>query len=208
MVRTQEEVALRQECTLLEGGELMRTRGEGGLEKIGDIWYFSYINLNGKQVRRSSGSKLKQVAVEMLRKAKEELAKGIAPVDTRKLFYEDLRAILVADYTANGKAEMDGEDLVISGKKGVLKSLDDFFGGMAVQALRRTRYGALQRSERNRMGLQVQPATETLPDSAVCSPSPNVRARSRTSRTSRRAKRPIPGRGSARDPSSIRCAPR
>jgi len=71
----------------------------------------------------------------MLRKAKEELAKGIAAVDTRKLFYEDLRAILVADYTANGKAEMDGEDLVISGKKGVLKSLDDFFGGMAVQAI-------------------------------------------------------------------------
>jgi len=28
----------------------MRTRGEGGLEKIGDIWYFSCINLlNGKQ---------------------------------------------------------------------------------------------------------------------------------------------------------------
>jgi len=23
----------------------MRNRGEGGLEKIGDIWYFSYINL-------------------------------------------------------------------------------------------------------------------------------------------------------------------
>lgn len=113
----------------------MRTRGEGGLEKIGGIWYFSYINLNGKQVRRSSRSKLKQVAVEMLRKAKEELAKGIVPVDTKKLCYEDLRAILVADYTANGKAEMNGEDLVISGKKGVLKALDDFFGGMAVQTI-------------------------------------------------------------------------
>ncbi len=128
----------------------MRTRGEGGLERIGDIWYFSYINLNGKQVRRSSRSKLKQVAVEMLRKAKEELAKGIAPVDTRNLFYEDLRAILVADYAANGKAERDREELVISG-----------------------------------MGLEVQPATETSPDSAVCSPSPNVRAKSCTSPTSR-----------------------
>ena len=53
-------------------------------------------------------------------------------MDPKKLFYEDLRAILVADYVANGKAEMDGEDLVISGKKGALKALDDFFGGMAV----------------------------------------------------------------------------
>lgn len=113
----------------------MRTRGEGGLEKIGGIWYVSYINPNGKQVRRSSRSKLKQVAVEMLRKAREELAKGIAPVDTRKLRYEDLRAILVADYLANGKAEMDGEDLVISGKKGVFRALDDFFDGMAVQSI-------------------------------------------------------------------------
>jgi hypothetical protein len=113
----------------------VRTRGEGGLEKIGGIWYFSYINLNGKQVRRSSRSKLKQVAVEMLRKAKEELAKGIAPVDIKKLCYEDLRAILVADYVANGKAKVLGEDLVISGKKGVLKALDDFFGGMAVRTI-------------------------------------------------------------------------
>ena len=113
----------------------MRTRGEGGLEKIGGIWYFSYIDLNGKQVRRSSRSKLKQVAVEMLRKAKEELAKGIAPVDTKKLFYEDLRAVLVADYVANGKAKVVGKDLVISGKKGVLKALDDFFGGMAVRTI-------------------------------------------------------------------------
>lgn len=63
----------------------MRTRGESGLEKIDNIWYFSYINLNGKQIRRSSRSKLKQVAVEMLRKAKEELAKGIAPVDQKTL---------------------------------------------------------------------------------------------------------------------------
>jgi len=42
----------------LDGGERMRTRGEGGLEKIGHIWYFTFCNLNGKQVRRSSKSHL------------------------------------------------------------------------------------------------------------------------------------------------------
>ena len=36
---------------LLDGGERMRTRGEGGLEKIGHIWYFTFYNLKGKQVR-------------------------------------------------------------------------------------------------------------------------------------------------------------
>ncbi|MCU1314941.1 MAG: hypothetical protein JWN63_263 [Candidatus Acidoferrum typicum] len=51
---------------LLDGGERMRTRGEGGLEKIGHVWYFTFYNLKGKQVRRSSKSRLKAVAIEML----------------------------------------------------------------------------------------------------------------------------------------------
>ena len=114
---------------------LMRTRGEGGLEKIGDIWYFSFYNLNGKQVRRSSKSSLKSVAIAKLQAVREALRNGHEPASLFKLRYEDLRAILVADYTAHGKAVMAGEDIVIAGKKGILKPLDDYFTGMAVRAI-------------------------------------------------------------------------
>jgi len=63
----------------------MRTPGEGGLERIGQIWYYTFYNLNGKQVRRSSKSPLKSVALEMLLRAQAELRKGTEPTATRKL---------------------------------------------------------------------------------------------------------------------------
>ena len=85
-----------------------RNHGDGGIEKIGQIYYFTYYNRNGKQVRRSSRSKLKSVAIEMLQKSREELRKGIEPGSARKTKYEDIRAILVADYLSSGKATMDG----------------------------------------------------------------------------------------------------
>ena len=113
----------------------MRTHGEGGLEKIGHIWYFTFYNLNGKQVRRSSKSPIKSVAIEMFQKAQEELRKGIAPTSANKLKYEDLRSILVADYTDSGKLEMRGDEIVITGKTGLLKALDGHFFDMNVQAI-------------------------------------------------------------------------
>src|SRR5258708_26009395 len=87
-----------------------RSRGDGGIEKIGEIYYFTYYNLNGRQVRRSSKSKLKSVAIEMLQKAQEELRKGVETGSARKTKYEDIRAILIADYLSAGKATMDGEE--------------------------------------------------------------------------------------------------
>src|ERR1019366_2877286 len=104
-----------------------RNRGEGGLERIGRIWYYTFYNLQGRQIRRSSKSSLKSVAIEELRKAKEELAKGIDPTTGRRLKYEGLRSILVADYLSSGKAVMHGEEVLISGRRGLLKPLDDFF---------------------------------------------------------------------------------
>ena len=109
-----------------------RSRGEGGIEKIKNIYYFTYYNLNGIQVRRSSKSKLKSVAIEMVRQAQERLRKGNEPGSTRKTKYEDLRAILVADYRSSGKATTDEKDMLISGRRGLLKPLDDYFGGMNV----------------------------------------------------------------------------
>ncbi len=113
----------------------MRTRSGGGLEKIGRIWYFTFCNLNGKQVRRSSKSPLKSVAIEMLQKAQEELRKGTEPAITRKLYYEDLRQILLDDYKDKGKLVMDGDNPVITGRRGHLKALDDYFKGMRVVAI-------------------------------------------------------------------------
>ncbi len=110
----------------------MRTRGEGGLEKIGHVWYFTFYNLKGKQVRRSSKSRLKAVAVEMLQQAQKELRKGAEPTSARKTKYEDIRCILVDDYLSSGKAVMDGEEILISGRRGLLKPLDDYFGGINV----------------------------------------------------------------------------
>jgi len=56
----------------------MRTPGEGGFEKIGNIWYVTYYNLQGQQVRRSSKSPLKSVAIEMLNKPKEDLGRELS----------------------------------------------------------------------------------------------------------------------------------
>jgi len=113
----------------------MRTRGGGGLERIGKIWYYSYYDLRGKQVRRSSKSQLKSVALEMLRQTKEELGKGIEPTVSHKLMYEELRQILLDDYRDKGKLVMDGEDPVITGRKGHLRALDDYFRGLPVRAI-------------------------------------------------------------------------
>src|SRR2546429_4908054 len=117
---------------LLDGGERMRTRGEGGLEKIGHIWYFTFYNLKGKQMRRSSKSRLKSVAIEMLQQAQKDLRKGTEPASARKMKYEEIRRILVDDYLSSAKAVMDGKEILISGRRGLLKPLDDYFGGMNV----------------------------------------------------------------------------
>src|SRR5260370_41633526 len=102
----------------------MRTPGEGGLEKIGHIWYYTFYNLNGKQVRRSSKSPLKSVALEMLLKAQAELRRGTEPTATRKLSYEDLRQILLDDYEDKGRLGIDGEEPLITERVCNLKTVD------------------------------------------------------------------------------------
>jgi hypothetical protein len=54
----------------------------------------------------------------MLQKAQAELRKGSEPTLTLKLYYEDLRQILLDDYKDKGKLVMDGEDPVITGRRG------------------------------------------------------------------------------------------
>lgn len=114
----------------------MRMQGEGGLEKIGNIWYFTYYNLQGRQVRRSSKSPLKSLAVEMLDAGeKAELRKGLEPSVSRKFNYEDLRQVLLDHYGDKGRLVMDGDDPITTGRRGDVKALDDYFDGMPVMAV-------------------------------------------------------------------------
>jgi integrase len=112
-----------------------RNRGEGGIEKIGNIYYYSFYDLNGKQVRRSSKSKLKAVAIEMLQDAREQLRQGIEVSSVRKTKYEEIRALLVADYVASGRAMLDSDEFLIAGRRGLLKPLDNYFAGMKVASI-------------------------------------------------------------------------
>jgi len=71
----------------------------------------------------------------MLRHAKEGLGKGIEPAVSQKLMYEGLRQILLDDYRDKGRLVMDGEDPVITGRRGHLRALDDYFAGVPVSAI-------------------------------------------------------------------------
>lgn len=76
----------------------------------------TYYNLQGKQLRRSSKSPLRSVAIEMLKKAKEDLGRGTEPSISRKLKYEDLRQVLLDDYRDKGRTvttrlSLDGGDI-------------------------------------------------------------------------------------------------
>src|SRR5207244_13125789 len=117
---------------LLDGVSTMRSLNEVELEKIGHISKYTFYNLKGKQMRRSSNSHLKSVAIEMLQHAQKDLRKGTEPASARKMKYEDIRRILVDDYLSSAKAVMDGKEILISGRRGLLKPLDDYFGGMNV----------------------------------------------------------------------------
>ena len=68
----------------------------------------------------------------MLRDAREQLRKGIEVSSAHKTKYEDIRAILVADYVASGRATLDGDEFLIAGRRGLLKPLDNYFAGMKV----------------------------------------------------------------------------
>lgn len=81
-----------------------RGRGQGGLfKKPGSgNWYLAFQDLNKKQHTESSGTTDKQVAQAMLTSKLETVRRG-EMVDVRKLRYEDIRAVVMADYKAKGK---------------------------------------------------------------------------------------------------------
>src|SRR5689334_7221068 len=106
-----------------------RANGEGSLLKIAGcrFWYAQYYR-NGRQIRISTKTEVKQVALKTLRRLMGESENG-APLlsDLRKIRYADLRQALIDNYIAEGnkslKERANGEESIAG-----LAALDKFFG--------------------------------------------------------------------------------
>ena len=106
-----------------------RGSGEGSILKTkrSRFFYIQYYQ-NGRQVRVSSGTEVRQEALAMLRKLMGERDDGAVPVsETRKLRYADLRQGLIDSYVAQGnkslRTKSDGTESIAG-----LTALDEFCG--------------------------------------------------------------------------------
>src|SRR5580658_8739918 len=106
-----------------------RANGEGGLLRLAGsrFWYAQYYQ-DGRQIRVSTRTEVKQEALAVLRKLMGDRDNGLAPVtDTRRLRYADLRSLLIDNYVAQGnkslKLKADGSETIVG-----LTALDTFFG--------------------------------------------------------------------------------
>ena len=103
-----------------------RAKGEGGLIKIKGckIWYAQYYE-DGRQIRVSTGERVKQKALPVLRRLMGKSEGGQSTVGLKKIRYGDLRAALIANYTEKGNRSLeqraDGSETIVG-----LKQLDDF----------------------------------------------------------------------------------
>src|SRR5215470_13163392 len=106
-----------------------RERGEGGLFRMkgSRMWYGQWYQ-NGKQVRVSLRTAVKEKAKRELRRKMSAAESGAAPEnETRKLRYGNLRQALLDDYTRRGNKSLqtlsDGKETIWG-----LAALDSFFG--------------------------------------------------------------------------------
>jgi integrase len=107
-----------------------RANGEGSLIKLKGcrFWYAQYYDQNGRKIRISTRTTIKQEALGVLRKQMGDRDRGLAPLtDVRKITYADLRAGLIASYTEKGNKSLavraNGEETITG-----LPQLDDYFG--------------------------------------------------------------------------------
>lgn len=114
-----------------------RKRGEGSIfpKKGSRFLYIQYYGPNGKPIQESSKSVSQMVALKLLRKRQGEVANGIFTVDVRNTSYENIRALLIADYKAKKNKSLlvrsDGTQTICG-----LDHLDGYFSGW--QAMRIT----------------------------------------------------------------------
>jgi integrase len=106
-----------------------RAKGEGSLLKINGcrFWYCQYFK-DGRQIRVSSKSEVRQEALAVLRRLMGDSERGLPPItDSRKICYADLRAGLLANYKEQGNRSLqvraDGTETIIG-----LPQLDEYFG--------------------------------------------------------------------------------
>lgn len=139
----------------LAGAAPARGRGEGsifqdrykdkatGQWKTCETWSIKYYWL-GKPRKESTGSTKRSDAVKLLKKRHGEMDRGrlIGP-DLEKVMYENLRAMLLDDYTVNARRSLDRvKDAVVH--------LDDFFGQRRVLSITADlilRYVAMRKEE-------------------------------------------------------------
>lgn len=86
---------------------MTRQRGDGSLRLRGRIWWVRY-SYRGKPIEESSGSTRRRDAVKLLRKRQGEMGIGrLVGPDAERTTFEDLAAMLVADYTVNERRSID-----------------------------------------------------------------------------------------------------
>lgn len=108
---------------------MRRSKGEGSLLLLkGCSIFYAQFYQNGKQVRVSTGERVKQKALVELRRLMGRSDQGMTPpTELKKITYGQLRAGLLASYTEKGNRTLyqtaDGTETI-----GGLKSLDAFFG--------------------------------------------------------------------------------
>lgn len=106
-----------------------RAKGEGSLLLLrGCKIYYAQFYQNGKQVRVSTGKRVKQEALTELRRLMGRADQGLAPItELKKITYGELRASLIADYQRKGNRTLaqraDGSETIVG-----LPQLDAFFG--------------------------------------------------------------------------------
>src|SRR5258706_2129315 len=114
-----------------------KSRGEHGQGSVGRVkgspyLYIWYYGQDGKQRRESTKTTDSRKANKILRNRLVAVDKGEA-VHYRTKRYEELRALLVADYQSKGKMTADGK--FGKKKKNILKPLDEFFANVKVSAI-------------------------------------------------------------------------
>ena len=108
---------------------MRRAKGEGSLLLLKGckIWYAQFYQ-GGRQIRVSTGKRVKQEALVELRRLMGRADQGLTPItELKKITYGQLRAGLFASYTEKGNSSLyqtvDGEETIVG-----LKHLDAFVG--------------------------------------------------------------------------------
>jgi integrase len=116
-----------------------RERGQGSIGNVPGsrflyIWYYDNA---GKQHRESTKSTLRSVAQEQLNQRLAAMGRGErSPQEIKSIRYEDMRAILIANYRENKIGEIvELPDGSLKIKGAGIKYLDEFFKGMRLQQI-------------------------------------------------------------------------